>query len=347
MPVATLLFRIGLAVVFAVAGAGKLADREGARNAAVDFGAPEALAGPLAVAIPLAELAVAVLLLFPSTAGLGAVGAVALLTLFSAAIALALARGRAPDCHCFGQLHSEPAGPMALARNGLLAGAAVFVAVASGTDPGPGALTWIGALDGPWLVALAVGIVALMALAAGGFALLHVMRAYGRVLVRLERVESLLAVAGIPADDDASGMPAIGHRPGTQAPAFSLLDVLGTRVSLDDLLEAGRPLLLLFSGPACGSCAALMPMVTTWQREYDDVLTIALVSGGDADAVRAEADEHGLARVLIDDGLDVYKAYRANGTPSAVVVSPAGAIATWVASGAGWVERLVADVVAV
>jgi hypothetical protein len=34
----------------------------------------------------------------------------ALLVLFIVAIAVTLARGRKPDCHCFGQLHSKPIG---------------------------------------------------------------------------------------------------------------------------------------------------------------------------------------------------------------------------------------------
>ena len=44
------------------------------------------------------------------TALAGAVGALALLLLFSGAVALALSRGHEPECHCFGQLHSAPAG---------------------------------------------------------------------------------------------------------------------------------------------------------------------------------------------------------------------------------------------
>jgi len=346
MAVALLLCRVGLAAVFAVAGAGKLADRAGARKAAVDFGAPEALAGPLAVALPLAELAVAALLLPQGTARWGAVGAAVLLAVFSAAIGLALARGRAPDCHCFGQLHSEPAGPKALARNGLLGAVAVFVAAAGWSDPGPDAFAWIGVLDGPGLLALVVGSVALVALAGGGWMLLQVMRAYGRVLIRLERVEHVLANAGLSLDDAEPGPPPIGHTPGTEAPDFSLVDTLGDTVTLDDLLEPGRPLLLLFTSPACGPCAALMPTVTTWQSEHTDALTIAVVSGSDAEAVRAEAQEHDLARVLIDEGRAVSTAYEANATPSAVVVSPDREIASWVASGSEWIERLVRDAVA-
>jgi hypothetical protein len=48
-----------LALVFAVAGLAKLLDREGSRRTIVDFGVPSALAAPLGLVLPLAELAVA------------------------------------------------------------------------------------------------------------------------------------------------------------------------------------------------------------------------------------------------------------------------------------------------
>jgi uncharacterized membrane protein YphA (DoxX/SURF4 family) len=53
-----LVARLLLALVFAVAGVAKLADREGSRRAIVDFGVPSALAAPLGL-LSLAELAVA------------------------------------------------------------------------------------------------------------------------------------------------------------------------------------------------------------------------------------------------------------------------------------------------
>jgi thiol-disulfide isomerase/thioredoxin len=341
MGAALLAFRLGLACVFAVAGAAKLADRKGARKAAVDFGAPEALAGPLAVALPLAELAVAVLLLPAGTARWGALGALGLLAIFSAAIVLALARGRAPDCHCFGQLHSEPAGWKTLGRNAGLAGLAVFVAVGGWSDPGPGALAWIGGLEGTGILALVVGTVGVAVVAVGGWALVQGMRAYGRVLLRLERVEHALAGAGLSIGEPEEEMPAIGQTPGSEAPAFSLRDIRGRAVTLDGLLGRERPLLLLFTSPTCGPCATLMPSVVDWQREHDDALTIALVTSGDPETVRDEAVRQGLARVLIDEELAVYHDYEANGTPSAVVVSADGYIASWVASGPEWIERLV------
>src|SRR4051794_13590879 len=119
-----LLARLALAAVFLVAGVGKLADRDGSRRAMLEFGAPPAAAAALAVLLPFAELAVAVGLVIPATAAYAAVGATALLVVFSVAIGANLARGRAPDCHCFGSLHSSPAGPGTLVRNVLLAAAA-------------------------------------------------------------------------------------------------------------------------------------------------------------------------------------------------------------------------------
>src|SRR4051812_44929918 len=105
--------RLILAAVFLVAGLAKLRDLEGSREAARGFGAP-AFVGTL---LPFAELATAGLLLPRATASAGAIAAATLLALFVAAIARAIARGEAPDCHCFGALHSEPAGARTLARN--------------------------------------------------------------------------------------------------------------------------------------------------------------------------------------------------------------------------------------
>ena len=47
--------------------------------------------------------------------------------LFACWIGANLARGRKPECRCFGQLHSEPAGWNTLARNGVSAAVAGFV----------------------------------------------------------------------------------------------------------------------------------------------------------------------------------------------------------------------------
>jgi uncharacterized membrane protein YphA (DoxX/SURF4 family) len=133
---ALLIARLLLAAVFAAAGAAKLVDLAGSRAAVAGFGVPDRVAGPVGTLVPFAELATAVLLLPAVTARAGATAALALLLAFSIGIAASIARGEAPDCRCFGQLHSEPVGRRTLARNFALA--LVAGLVVAGDDTGPG-----------------------------------------------------------------------------------------------------------------------------------------------------------------------------------------------------------------
>src|SRR5215212_6317049 len=161
MPAFLLGARLVLAGVFAGAGFAKLADRTGSRQAMVDFGLPAALANPLTILLPLAELAVALALIPASTALWGAVGALALLLIFIAGIAINLAGGRKPECHCFGQLHSAPAGWKTLARNGVLAAVAGVILWQGREGVGPSALSWLGTLSAVQLLALIGGLLIL------------------------------------------------------------------------------------------------------------------------------------------------------------------------------------------
>jgi len=120
--------RVVLAAVFAAAALAKLSDPDGTRQAARDFGVPSAAAPAVAFIVPVVELIVAVLLVFGGSAAVfGAVGAVLLLAVFIVAIAVSLARGRRPDCHCFGRLRSEVVSPRTLVRNVVLVLLAVVV----------------------------------------------------------------------------------------------------------------------------------------------------------------------------------------------------------------------------
>ena len=120
-----------LAAVLGTAGVAKLFDLDGSRRTVTAFGVAPGLAQPLGTLLPVAEIAAAALLVAgmwsPTAALVGGLSALGLLGAFSAAIAVNLARGRAPDCHCFGALHSAPAGPQTLARNGALLALAAWV----------------------------------------------------------------------------------------------------------------------------------------------------------------------------------------------------------------------------
>ena len=335
--------RILLAAVFVVAAVAKLVDLEGTRRAVRDFGAPERLAGLLAPALVLAELAVAGLLIPASTAVAGAAGALALLLLFGIAIATSLARGRAPDCHCFGRLHSAPAGPATLARNGALAALAGFVLVGSLAEPPAGAFAWVGDPRGTEALALGLGVALAVFVAAGVTAFLTLLRSYGGVLVRVERLESVLAEAGYELDalDDE---PMAGLEPGTQAPGFDLVATGGERVGLDDLLAPRLPILLLFTSAGCGPCEALLPDVANWQATHADRLTVAIFEEGEPAEIRATAARFGISNVLADTGGGAYDAYEANGTPSGVLIAADGTVASHLAAGPGRIAELVAGV---
>ena len=118
-----------LAVVFATAGVAKLLDQPGSRSALEGFGVPTRVVPVAAWLLPLVELATAVALVVHPTARAGAIAALVLLLAFIGGIASAMSRGEAPDCHCFGQLHSAPAGRGTLVRNAALSGLAAIVAV--------------------------------------------------------------------------------------------------------------------------------------------------------------------------------------------------------------------------
>lgn len=335
--------RLLLAVVLVAAAVAKLADREGSRRAVVAFGAPERLAGGLALLLPIAELTVAALLLPATTALAGALGALGLLLLFSAAIALNLARGNAPDCHCFGQLHSAPAGPSTLIRNGALAGVAAFAVAGTLSGSEDSAVAWIGRLDGAETAVLAIGAAAALLLAAGATAFMSLLRAHGRVLVRLEQVERTLADAGLRVPE-AAPLPEFGLELGTPAPMFTVSDSSGAEVTLDDLLAPGPPLFLLFTSPHCGPCQALLPDVAEWQAQHAGRLTVAVASEGAPEDVRVEVKELELDHVLVDENAELYRAFEASGTPSAVLIAPDGSIASRIASGPASIEAMLADV---
>jgi thiol-disulfide isomerase/thioredoxin len=338
--VISLALSLVLAGVFTIAAIAKLLDRAGSREAARSFGVPARLVRVVGLGLPLAEIGIAVLLLPAATRWYAGVAALALLLAFCAAVAVAMARGKAPECHCFGQLHSASAGGKTLTRNLVFAAAAAFIVVAGRDDPGAGALAWTSDLDGAhWLV---LGLVVALAIvvAVGGYTVAHLLRSHGRMLVRLDAMEERLRLAGFELEDP-DDMPELGLEPGTPAPAFELASIDDGQVSLDNLREPGNPVLLLFTSPTCGPCSVLMPTIAEWQREHSDELTVALVSDGAPDAIRAEAAEHGLVNVLVDEGLATYEAYEANGTPSAVLIGDDGAVATWLAAGSDWIESVV------
>ncbi len=84
-------------------------------------------AGSLAIALPLIELATAVLLIV--SPGWGGVVAFALLAGFTVILVRLVASGRPVPCHCFGGSSTEPVSALTLVRNGCLLALAALAIV--------------------------------------------------------------------------------------------------------------------------------------------------------------------------------------------------------------------------
>jgi thiol-disulfide isomerase/thioredoxin len=337
MSAALLAARLILVAVLVLAGIGKLADRQGARQAVRAFGVPEILSAPVATVLPFVELAAAALLVPSATAELGAGLALALVLVFSGAITRSLLRGETPDCHCFGALHSEPAGLRTLIRNLALAAVAGLSMTAG---PGASATHWVTTLNSSAVVILilAVGLTATAA-AAAAFAL-HLLRRNGELLLRVDELETVIESSGL-AVPVAEPAPDAGLPVGTPAPDFELSAVNGERVTLAGLRAGGGELLLLFTDPGCGPCNALMPQVAEWQRERPGNRRLVVVSRGGAEANAAHATQHGLSDILIQPDREVSERYAVTATPSALIVGVDGAIASAVHAGEEEIRRLV------
>jgi thiol-disulfide isomerase/thioredoxin/uncharacterized membrane protein YphA (DoxX/SURF4 family) len=314
--------RVVLAAVFAIAGAAKLLDLPGSRNALVEFGVPARAVPAAAVLLPIAELATAIALVPAETARAAAVVAVVLLGAFILGIANAMRRGEAPDCHCFGQLQSAPAGRSTLARNAGLAALGIVI-IADG--PGPSISSWVSDRTGAELAAVGTGAAAVLL---GAIAMsLWVDRR--RLQGELE--EATDALAGRP-----PGLPV-----GSVAPSFALADLAGGTQTLESLLSRGLPVVLAFVSPDCGPCQSMFPELGRWQASLGERLTVAAVSRGAPEDNRPIAEEHGISTLLLQENMEVMQVYRTSATPTLVVINADGTIGSPIVGSAFSIEPLI------
>jgi Methylamine utilisation protein MauE len=331
-----LVLRLALAAVFALAAATKLGRRTQTEAALESFGVPTSFRPTVAVILPLAELAVAVALLPAASSPYAAVAATLMLAAFTFAVAGALRRGDRIDCNCFGSLGSDEVSRSTLARDLALLVPAGFLAVVAWGEPGPGALAWIGDLDGLAAVAILGGVALAVAVLGIGLCV-ELMRQNGRLLERLEALEG--AAGRAPAGASGAAPPRHTGRP---VPAFALPDLDGHEVGLDGLLAEGRELLLVFSDPGCHACNPVLPEVGRLQRASGGPLPVVM-SLGDAEINRVKASEHGLELVLLQEDFDLARSLGVSGMPGAVLVDRAGRIAAEPAENSDKVRELLAS----
>jgi peroxiredoxin/uncharacterized membrane protein YphA (DoxX/SURF4 family) len=341
MDVALLGARLLLIAVLGVAGIAKLADLEGSRRAVEGFGISPSISRSVGSLLPLSEIAVAIALIFHVTAWWGALAAFVLLLFFIGGISVNLARGRTPDCHCFGQLHSEPVSPLTLLRNVLLGVVALIVVTLGRGNPGPGVFDWFGTLTVSERAGIGAAGIVIALLAAQLWLLVETLREHRRLVLKVEELGRRIE----PGEGAVLPSDGTGLQVGAPAPDFNLHDVDGSLVTLKDLLKGGTPAMLVFTDSHCGPCTALLTEIMLWQIQYAGRLTIAILSNGLPSSDLPEKGQERVSHLLLDEHGTAAQSYQVYGTPGAVAVRADGTVARPAALGADAIRTLVGDLI--
>jgi peroxiredoxin len=121
-----------------------------------------------------------------------------------------------------------------------------------------------------------------------------------------------------------------GIEMGALAPGFSLPDLRGRNVRLSDFRESR--VLLIFWSAECGFCIEMLEELKEYERGAQaGGAKLLLITRGEADRDQTSGL---VSPVLLDPNEDVFKAFGATGTPSAVLISERGRVASLLAAGA-------------
>lgn len=339
MEIVLLAIRILLFAVFAVAGISKLLDLQGAAKAMREFGTPDEFAKTFAVALPFAEIVFAVCFLFTGMSWVGSIGALLLLLSFIGGMIWQISQGKAPDCHCFGQIHSEPVGKKSLIRNIVFAFLAL-VLIAQGHERQGMPL----ADSNSEMLQMAL-IFLLISLAVVLLAYVKRLSDQQNEILRRMGVLELASGESGPVMRNDAGDPNDGLPIGAPLPGFSILNLKGHLISFDQLLADNKPFLFFFVGPACDPCEVLLPEIEEWEASLGDKLRFVFISSGEVLRNREKFGSDGGRIVLVEKSSRAFAlSVSAKWTPTAIFVDADGNIASHVAAGDAAIRRLVEQI---
>lgn len=338
MELILLMIRLALFGILAIAGVGKLLDREGSEKAVAAFGTPEPFVKTFAILIPIAELIFGFCFLFVTYSWTGAAGALLLMVTFIGGMLIQMIKGEAPDCHCFGQIHSEPVGAKSLIRNILIA-ILPIVLLLNGRDTQGFAL---GETNGQIAsnVVLSILVVAVFVAAAYVWRLTRENTSLKR---RVELME-MLDNGGVPLERNEAGDPTDSLPIGSPFPDFKLPDVGGKIVTFDHLLAEPIPKLFLFVGPTCKPCKAMLDEFAEWKAEFDGKMRLVFVSKGSAAENIERFGEDLSAGMLLQKNMEFASGLYVKWTPAAVLVGADGSVASHPAVGDMAIRDLIGKV---
>jgi peroxiredoxin/uncharacterized membrane protein YphA (DoxX/SURF4 family) len=335
------ILRILLIAIFGVAGFAKLFDLSGSKKAVEGFGVPETLAKPLGVLLPIVEIAIAVSLFFVQTSWFGAIGATALLGIFIAGMTYQWSKGNAPDCHCFGQVHSEPVSPKSIIRNVIFVLPAIGLIIAGRENQGLNLFDSNNNNISESPMQIIIGLAMIGLLAAVVYFLKQISEQQVQIMRRIEILEFTAHDGTKEVEREDVSNPLEGLAIGTVAPVFELPDINNKIVTLKDLLTPKKTTMAFFVSPTCNPCGALLPEIEQWQTELKDKLNFVFISTGGAKENADKLAGKTLKKILLQKDREVAELYGAKWTPTAVLINSDGRIASRVAAGDSAIRDLV------
>ena len=189
----------------------------------------------------------------------------------------------------------------------------------------------------------------------------QLLRQNGRLLLRLEDLESRLDALEFDDEPESGGLAPDSVEPGNQGEAaradrFKQRSLTGSKIKRDGLkcgavapdfrlprLDGkgdlalselrGRRVLLVFSSPSCGPCVSLAPQLQAFHRDYPE-LEVVMISKGEPKENRAKVREHGLTfPIVLQQQWEMSRRYAIFATPVAYLIDEQGVIARDVAVG--------------
>ena len=335
---AILFLRLFLTGIFLAAATAKLADLSSAEESAKGFGIPSRVARVSIWLVIVLELTAAVLLVFVNPVWFGALLGFALLLLFTIAIVRLLVVGDSNECYCFGQIAKRQVGLSELIRNLVLLGlsGALFVL-------GDGGLSLLSNAAMPNLEFVLVSTALMLTFLVMLFAHLWINSA-GRLKeveseIEFLRKESLLAVESKSVSGQADDLPI-----GVFVPAVSLESAGNPDRDLGALTVGSQPSVLFFVGPNCQPCEFLRESIPVWSAEEENRVRFSVISNGSFDDNVKTFGKSFAEKMYLAEEAEMTMQLRAKWTPSAVVVSREGRIASRLVFGDEAIKDLVGQV---
>ncbi len=112
---------------------------------------------------------------------------------------------------------------------------------------------------------------------------------------------------------------------------------------MKSLLAGGKDLVLIFTSPWCKSCEVVAGNLTRWKYEMSGLPNIVLVSRGTAKENLNKLKGIEASSILLQEKSEVAAAYDCSATPTAVLVSADGLIASQLVSGGVAIRQLLAS----